>query len=140
MGFLCKAILNEIFIYKMYTQNVYTKMADVFDNEMFCSSCDKKTVKGETIRDGIPIRFWKCPSCNKTWLHPADVQEYENFKKLKEKNFSVKLRMVGNSYTISIPKEIISFHEVKRDELVRLSLEDKERVTLYFSRMTKFIK
>lgn len=115
-------------------------MADVFENTMICSSCNKKTVKGETVKDGFVIRTWRCPSCSQTWLHPGDMKEYQKFKEIRDKNFSVKLRMVGNSYTISIPKEIISFHEVRRDELVRLALEDRDRVVLYFSRMAKFIK
>lgn len=115
-------------------------MQDVFDNIMLCNSCNRRTVKGEIIKEGFRIRSWRCPSCNRVWMHPADVSEYERFKELKDKNFSVKLRMVGNSYTISIPKEIITFHELKRDEFVRLALEDRERVVLYFSRMTKLIK
>lgn len=115
-------------------------MSDVFDNIMICSSCKKKTVKEETETDGFIIRVWRCPSCNQAWPHPGDMQEYEKFKHLKTKDFSVKLRMVGNSYTISIPKEIIMFHELQRDGLVRLALEDRERVVLYFSRMAKFIK
>jgi len=115
-------------------------MADVFENTMICSSCKKKTVKGEVMQDGFRVRVWKCPSCNKVWPHPGDMHEYEKFRELKNRNFNVKLRMVGNSYTISIPREIISFHEVKRDELVRLAMEDKDKVVLYFSRMTKLIK
>ncbi len=115
-------------------------MADVFDNTMICDACNKKTVKGEAIKDGFKIRFWRCPSCKQVWSHPRDLEEYKKFKDLKEKDFSVKLRMVGNSYTISIPREIISFHEIKHDEFVRLAMEDRERVVLYFSRMAKLIK
>ncbi|MFH1332207.1 MAG: hypothetical protein ABIH63_02885 [archaeon] len=115
-------------------------MADVFENIMICNSCRKKTVKGEAVKDGFVIRVWKCPSCNQTWPHPGDLEKYQNFKKIREKNFSVKLRMVGNSYTISIPREIITFHQVQRDELVRLAMEDPDKVVLYFSRMAKFIK
>lgn len=115
-------------------------MEDVFENTMLCNSCNRKTSKEEVIKDGFRLRVWRCPSCNKTWFHPGDLERYQDFKRLKDKNFSVKLRMVGNSYTISIPREIISFHEVQRDELVRLALEDSDKVVLYFSRMARFIK
>ncbi|MFH1210648.1 MAG: AbrB/MazE/SpoVT family DNA-binding domain-containing protein [archaeon] len=115
-------------------------MADVFENTMICSSCNKKTVKGEIVQDGFKIRVWKCPSCNQVWPHPGDFHEYEKFKELKQKNFSVKLRMVGNSYAVSIPREIIEFHSMQRDELVRLAMEDRDKIVLYFSRMTKLIK
>lgn len=115
-------------------------MSDVYNNKMICNSCNRETVKSEFVKDGFILRGWVCNSCNKRWIHPSDLEKYNNFKKLKDKEFNVKLRMVGNSYTISIPKEIILFHHIKQDELVRLSLEDKEKVVLYFSRMTKFIK
>ena len=63
----------------------------------------------------------------------------QHFKDLKGKNFEVKLRMVGNSHAISIPKEIVDFmNERHRDakrqmnEMVRLCFEDFGRLSLIF--------
>ena len=43
--------------------------------------------------------------------------------------------MVGNSFCISIPREIIEFRELgnKLDQLVYLYLEEPEKITLSFS-------
>ncbi|MBT6044823.1 hypothetical protein HOG54_02120, partial [Candidatus Woesearchaeota archaeon] len=49
----------------------------------------------------------------------------------------VKLRMVGNSYTVSIPKEIINLQENIFEEmntLIKMSLESPEKLSLFFSR------
>ena len=80
-------------------------MADLFSTTILCEDCNRKTNKGELFRDGFKLRYWECDNCNKKWFHPLDQQDYETFQKLKQKKFQVKLRMVGNSYAISIPKE-----------------------------------
>ena len=116
-------------------------MKDLFETIIICKKCNKKTEKVTVNKDGFHLRGWKCPSCGEIWIHPADLKEYEDFKKIKDKEFEVKLRMVGNSYTVSIPREIVEFGEIKRDKVVRVSLDQPEKVTLFFSRVTKkFIK
>ena len=57
--------------------------------------------------------------------------------RIKEKEFRVKLRMVGNSYTISIPKEIINFQEEMQEEMeesIRMCLEEPEKLSIFFSK------
>lgn len=116
-------------------------MKDLFDTIIICKDCNKRTEKSYVIKNGFKLRSWKCPSCGETWLHPADLKEYEAFQKMKQKEFQVKLRMVGNSYTVSIPKEIVEYGEINRDEIVKVSLDQPQKVTLFFSRVTKkFIK
>ena len=86
-------------------------MRDIFENAIVCEECGRKTEKGAVHKDGFQLRYWKCPSCGKQWYHPADLKEYEDFNKLRQRKFAVKLRMVGNSWAISIPKEIIDFQD-----------------------------
>ena len=128
----------------MYILNVYTKMADIFETTIFCEDCNRKTAKNEIFRNGFRIRSWECPSCRKTWYHPADKQEYDEFQKLKQKQFQVKLRMVGNSYAISIPREIIDFEEEfnrELNELISISMEEPGKVSLFLhKRITKVFK
>lgn len=112
-------------------------MKDIFDTTILCEDCNKKTHKGVEARLGHKLRFWECPSCNKRWYHPLDLQALENFQKIKQKHFSVKLRLVGNSYAVSIPKEIIDFQEEFQKQLnkmISLSLEEPEKLILYFNR------
>jgi len=73
--------------------------------------------------------------CGNKIVHPADLKEYEEFQNLKRKNYKVKLRFVGNSYAVSIPKEIINFmeeQEKKMKEMVDLCFEDFGRISLNF--------
>ena len=117
--------------------HVYTKMKDIFNATILCENCNKKALKGRIIKDGFPLRIWKCPNCNKVWYHPADMQDYQNFKKIKEKTFKVKLRLVGNSYTVSIPREIIEFQEEMQremDDMIRIAMDGPEKLNLFFSK------
>ena len=119
-------------------------MADIFENTIICENCNKKTKKATVIKDGHKLRYWYCQKCNKKWFHPTDEQKYNDFQKIKRKHFSVKLRLVGNSYAVSIPREIIDFqNEFQRlnkqmNKMISLCLEEPEKLSLFFSR--KLIK
>ncbi|MBI2667356.1 hypothetical protein HYX17_01140 [Candidatus Woesearchaeota archaeon] len=115
-------------------------MPDIFDTIILCNECNRKTEKTEIIKDGFSIRTAICPECSQKWYHPSDMEKYNNFQKIKEKVFSVKLRMVGNSYTISIPREIINFNkefEKRINHMMNLSLEEPEKLSIYFSKRIK---
>ena len=115
-------------------------MADIFENTIVCESCNKKTKKAVVIKDGHKIRFWHCEKCNKKWPHPLDIQKYNDFQKIKRKQFKVKLRLVGNSYAVSIPREIIDFQREfnklskEMHKMISLSLEEPEKLSLFFNK------
>ena len=112
-------------------------MEDIFDNPILCNNCNIQTREGIILKEGFEVRIKKCPKCSKIIYHPLDLEELKNFNKLKSKQFQVKLRMVGNSYTVSIPREIIEFHEEfhrEFDKLINMSLENPEKLSLFFSR------
>lgn len=116
-------------------------MKDLFDTIIVCKDCNQKTEKHIIKKEGFELRSWKCPKCKQTWIHPGDLKEFEEFQKIKHKDFQVKLRVVGNSYTVSIPREIIEFGEIKRDRIVKVCLDNPQRIMLSFSKVTKkFIK
>jgi len=86
-------------------------------------------------KNGFNLRCLKCTKCNETLVHPVDKQEYENFITLKKKDFAVKMRMVGNSYAVSIPREIVDFmreQENMINDMVRLSFDNANRLSLMF--------
>ena len=119
----------------MYILNV--TMSDIYNTTILCEDCNKKTTKGVIVKEGFKIRTWLCEGCGKKWFHPADLQEYNNFEKLKHKEFRVKLRFVGNSYAVSIPKEIIDFQEEitkEIDKILYMSLEEPEKLSIFFSK------
>ena len=111
-------------------------MADIFDNEILCRKC-RKIMKLELVsRNGFNLRTLKCAKCNEIIVHPVDKAEYENFMKLKQKEFEVKMRMVGNSYAVSIPREIVDFmneQASKMNNMVKLCFEDMGKLSLDFN-------
>ena len=110
-------------------------MADIFDNAILCKKCDFKMEKVNFEKNGFVFRAVVCPTCNEKIVHPIDEQEYHKFTDLKNKEFRVKMRLVGNSYTVSIPKEIVLFmkeQEEIMDDMVRLCFEDMHRLSLDF--------
>jgi len=91
--------------------------------------------KAQLERSGFILRALVCPKCKEKLVHPVDEQEYHKFKDLRNKEFKVKMRLVGNSYAVSIPKEIVSFMEEQKeimDEMVKLCFEDFGRLSLDF--------
>jgi len=112
-------------------------MADIFDNTILCRKCNAKMNKTELVKNGFVLRVIVCPKCGSKIIHPTDEQEYNKFIKLKNKEFRVKMRLVGNSYAVSIPKEIVSFireQEKIMDNMVRLCFEDFGRLSLNFGK------
>ena len=118
-------------------------MKDIFDAEVLCNKCNVKTKKGTSIRDGFKIRFFECPKCHQRWIHPADKKEYDELKDLQKRKFDVKLRMVGNSFSVTIPREIIDFEEKfaqlekEMDRMIRLSLDEPGKLSLRFRKFFK---
>lgn len=102
-------------------------MKDIFDSKVLCEKCNTLTNKKTMIKDGFKIRILECPKCGNILYHPVDVEKYNEFNKIKKKQYNVKLRMVGNSYTVSIPKEIIDFfNEEERDPFTEMRKRMKE--------------
>jgi len=118
-------------------------MTDIFENTILCKNCNIKMKKGEIVKNGFILRTVICPRCNDKITHPADEQEYNKFINLKNKEFRVKMRLVGNSYAVSIPKEIVSFireQEKIMDDMVKLCFEDFGRLSLSFAETKKLRK
>lgn len=110
-------------------------MKDIFENTILCDKCDVKMQRANISKNGFNFRAVICPRCNAKIIHPLDEQEYNRFINLKNKEFHVKMRLVGNSYAVSIPKEIVSFMQEQEkimNEMVRLCFEDFGRLSLNF--------
>ena len=127
---------RKVYILVVYTSRIH-KM-DIYETTILCNECKQPTERSYIVKDGFKIRSWKCPECDKQWDHPADIEEYKKFNQLRNKDFTVKLRHVGNSYAVSIPKEIIQFTEVRKEgRIVRMNVEGPERVSITFTKITK---
>lgn len=125
--------MNHNNIYKVYTACIH--MSDIFDNTILCKNCDKKMQKVSVVKNGFRLRAVRCEGCGNQTVHPEDLKDYSDFQNLKKKNFRVKLRYVGNSYAVSIPREIIDFmseQEKEMNDMVDLCMKDFGRLSLNF--------
>src|SRR3990167_11194169 len=112
-------------------------MTDIFDNTILCRNCNGKMERAKVAKSGFLLRAVVCPECGSKIIHPNDEQEYLKFINLRNKEFRVKMRLVGNSYAVSIPKEIVSFireQEKIMNDMVRLCFEDSGKLSLDFNR------
>ena len=110
-------------------------MPDIFDNTILCKNCKTEMKKLTLEKNGFVLRAVKCPNCNYKLIHPKDEEDYKHFMELKKKQFNVKMRFVGNSYAVSIPKEIVNFlkHQEKlMNDMVKLCFEDFGKISLCF--------
>ena len=108
---------------------------DLFNNTILCGKCNVKMAQVNLEKNGFILRAVLCPRCHAKIIHPKDEQEYQEFIDLRKKEFDVKLRFVGNSYAVSIPKEIVNFmkeQEKAMDNMVKLCFEEFGRISLDF--------
>lgn len=111
-------------------------MEDIFDNPILCKYCNIKMQKIKIVKRGFVFRALQCPKCENKLIHPEDKNEYQKYLSLKNKRFNVKLRLVGNSYTVSIPREIVNFINEQNkiiNELVSLSFDEMGKLSLLFN-------
>lgn len=122
----------------IYIGCILKMVSDIFDNTILCRKCNSKMQRANIVKNGFVFRAVVCPKCDEKIIHPYDESEYDKFINLKNKEFRVKMRLVGNSYAVSIPKEIVSFmHEQEKmmNDMVRLCFEDFGRLTLNFDEL-----
>lgn len=116
-------------------------MKDIFDATILCKECKEEMEPSSVRKENFELRAIQCPKCKDKIVHPSDLNALQQFDSLKGKTFSVKLRMVGNSHAISIPKEIFDFMKEQQrqtrremDDMVRLSCDSFRRMSVIFGR------
>jgi len=86
-------------------------------------------------KNNFKLRLVECKKCGNKIIHPQDLKEYEDFTNLRKKHYKVKLRFVGNSYAVSIPREIVNFmneQDRQMKQMVNLCLEEFDKISLNF--------
>ena len=132
----CVYEVKYTFMYLLTNQKM-----DLFENTVLCRNCGKKMKPATLIKEGFRMRALKCPSCSNIILHPNDLEEFNRFKQLRGRQFQVKLRLVGNSYTVSIPREIVNFmqEEVEDKKVENIHQTMQEHMKRQMEEMQKFV-
>lgn len=110
---------------------------DIFERTILCKDCNTPMEKATVVRNGFHMRGVVCPHGHDRIIHPEDLEEYNKFKALRQKEFKVKMRIVGNSYAVSIPKEIVSYmrqQEKLMNDMVDLCFEEAGKLSLRFNK------
>jgi len=114
-------------------------MKDIFDAAIICRNCKKEMQRCIVDNSGFHLRAVRCPKCNDKIVHPVDLEKFNHYKNMKGKTYNVKLRVVGNSHAISIPKEVLDFvtetqMDMARrvDDMVKLCFEDFGKLSVSF--------
>lgn len=113
-------------------------MPDIYENTILCNKCNEKLEKAYTVRNGFKLRSWYCPNCKEQTVHPQDEELHKRFIELQRREFEVKLRQVGNSWAVSIPKEIIKFQDVTETKIIKMNMDEPGKLSIFFSRIRKY--
>ena len=115
-------------------------MNDIFEHTIFCKECNSEMEEIKISKNGFLLRAIIWQECKEKIIHPLDEHNYNKFINLKNKEFNMKMRLVGNSYAVSIPKEIVSFMNSQRkmmDNMVRLCFEEMGKLSLSFNEIER---
>ena len=111
-------------------------MTDIFDAKILCKKCNVEMKPRIVEKEGLQLRAIECPKCKDKIIHPADLNCMNKYNDIKGKTFNVKLRMVGNSHAVSIPKEIVDLineqHKLMNEQSKRMHREMNEMVKMAF--------
>ena len=89
--------------------------------DMKCS-CGKIAEQTHINIEGYKIKAWICKTCGEEYLDSADAEFLLLSKKMKKEPHTAKVGVLGDSYIIRIPKEIVEFMHIKKGEEAKISL------------------
>ena len=87
--------------------------------------------KGIVNYKGYEVRGWVCKKCKKEYLHPEDSLKISRLRALKKNHVRVKIRTVGQSLVITLPKEIAELYGLEKGETVELSSEGLKKIDIW---------
>lgn len=76
------------------------------------------------------VRGWICKKCKKEYIHPEDSLKISKLEELRKSKVRVKIRTVGQSLVITLPKEIAKLYGLEKGETVELSPENFKKIEI----------
>ena len=87
-------------------------------------TCGSSMKPMTTSWKGIEVRGWKCVKCHEEIINPSDAQKALEIEKARKKDLLiVKLRKVGKSSVVTIPKAIMEAENLKDGQRLEWKLE-----------------
>ncbi|MCK5561883.1 MAG: hypothetical protein KAJ51_14885 [Thermoplasmata archaeon] len=104
---------------------------DDLDKIKITCSCGGKTKKITTAWKKIPVRAWKCNKCGEEILHPLDAEKAMIIAKaIENKEFSVKVRKVGKSLTMTIPNKLAKYMDLHEGIIANWGINSKNELVV----------
>ncbi len=102
-----------------------------FENLKLKCECNGNMKKIKTEWKGIEVRGWRCEKCGEELIHPLDAQRALEIDKAKiKKELQVKLRKVGKSNVVTIPKILIETENLRSGQKMKWDIEGKKLVLI----------
>lgn len=98
-------------------------------NEIPCECGDMASRSSVKYKD-YEVRGWTCRKCRKEYIHPEDSLKISRLEALKKSNVRVKIRTVGQSLVITLPKKISELYGLEKGETVRLSPDGMKKIEI----------
>src|SRR3989339_500737 len=106
------------------------KQVDINQWKEIPCECGGMASRGTVKYKSYEIRGWVCAKCKKEYIHPEDSMKISKLEELKKSNPSVKIRTVGQSLVITLPKEIVDVYDLEKGEIVRLNPENLKKIEI----------
>ena len=98
-------------------------------NEIPCE-CGSMASKSAVKYKDYEVRGWICKKCKKEYMHPEDSIKISRLEELKKSGIKVKIRTVGQSLVITLPKELANLYGLEQGETVELSPENFRKIEI----------
>ena len=97
------------------------KQVDINRWEEIPCECGGMAGKSTVNYKGYEVRGWTCKKCKKEYIHPEDSLKISKLEALKKNGIKVKVRTVGQSLVITLPKELVELYGLEKGEFVELT-------------------
>ena len=104
------------------------KQVDINQWEEIPCECGNMASKSTVKYKDYEVRGWVCKKCKREYLHPEDSLKISKLEALKKNHIRVKIRTVGQSLVITLPKEIAELYGLEKGETVELSSEGLKKI------------
>lgn len=106
------------------------KQVDINRWEEIPCECGGMASKGTVKYKDYEVRGWACKKCKKEYIHPEDSLKISKIEALKKSGIKVKVRTVGQSLVITLPKVIVELYGLERGEMVELTPENLNKIKI----------